>query len=58
MEKSAGEHPIVTLFSLLVGFKLAGILGAVLSVPVVITLYAILEEIFLNGSLSHDKTTS
>lgn len=44
MEKSAGITPVVTLLSLLIGFKLAGIVGALLSVPVVITLQVIIEE--------------
>jgi len=44
MEKSVGVNPIITLFSLIVGLKLAGIMGAILSVPVVITTQVLLEE--------------
>lgn len=46
MQKSAGINPIVTLLSLLIGFKVAGIVGAILSVPVVITSKVIIEEFF------------
>jgi len=44
MEKSAGISPVVTILALLVGFKVAGIVGAVLSVPVVITARVIIGE--------------
>lgn len=44
MEKSAGVTPIVTLLALAIGFKIAGILGVIISVPVVITLQVLLEE--------------
>lgn len=36
MEKSTGVSPIVTLISLAVGFRLAGIVGMMISIPVVI----------------------
>lgn len=38
MKKSVGISPVITLLALIVGFKLAGVAGAILSVPVVITL--------------------
>lgn len=44
MEKSANVSPIITLISLLIGFRLAGIPGAILSIPVVITTRVILNE--------------
>lgn len=44
MEKSAGINPIITLLSLIIGFRLAGAVGAVLSIPVVLTIAVILEE--------------
>lgn len=46
MQKSAGVHPIVTLFSLIVGFQIAGVVGAILSVPVVIVILVLLEEFY------------
>src|SRR5258708_3347886 len=38
MERSVGVSPIITLISLSIGLRLAGIVGVVLSVPVVLTL--------------------
>ena len=46
MEKSAGVHPLVTLLSLLIGFKIAGVMGALLSVPIVITIQVILGVVY------------
>ena len=48
MEKSAGVTPIVTLLALAVGFKLAGIAGVIVSVPVVITLQVLTKELALS----------
>lgn len=50
MQKSAGLNPIATLLSLAVGIRLAGILGALLSVPVVITLQILAKEYLLDRS--------
>ena len=44
MERSAGVSPVITLLSLVIGFKVAGILGAVLSVPIFITARVIASE--------------
>lgn len=44
MEKSIGISPIVILFALAVGFRLAGIVGVIISIPVVITLQVIIKE--------------
>jgi predicted PurR-regulated permease PerM len=44
MEKSAGVSPLVTLISLAVGARLAGIVGAIISVPVVITLQILAKK--------------
>jgi len=45
MQKSAGMSPIITLLSLVIGLKVAGVMGALLSVPVVITSQVLLEEL-------------
>lgn len=37
MQKSVGVNPLVTILSLAIGFKLAGIKGAVLAIPVYLT---------------------
>lgn len=50
MKKSVGLSPIITIFSLLVGSKLAGVAGAVLAVPVLL----IVQELIL--ALTGEKT--
>lgn len=44
MERSANVSPVVTLLSLVIGFRVAGIVGAILSVPIVITSRVIFSE--------------
>ncbi len=44
MEKSAGVSPLITLISLAIGARLAGIVGAIISVPVVITLQILVKK--------------
>lgn len=44
MEKSTGVSPIVVLISLAVGYRLAGIVGVVISVPVIIIIQTLIEE--------------
>lgn len=46
MKKAVGLNPLITLFSLLVGFKIAGLVGAVLAVPIVLVLIAIAPEVY------------
>lgn len=46
MSREAGVNPLVTIISLAVGFKLGGILGAVLAVPVVLLIQVIASEFF------------
>lgn len=45
MQESVGISPIVTLFALVVGFKIAGVAGAILAVPTAITLQVLGEEL-------------
>jgi len=44
MQKSVGVSPLVTLLAIVIGLKIAGVVGAILSVPVVITLEVIIKE--------------
>lgn len=44
MEKSVGVSPIVTLIAITVGARLAGFVGVIISVPVVITLQVLASE--------------
>ena len=46
MEKTVGITPVATLLALAVGFKVAGVVGVIMSVPVVITLQIIAKEYF------------
>ena len=52
MEKTVGLHPLVILFSVLIGFKLAGMFGAVLAVPVVAAASVIVEA-YIYGKQPH-----
>ena len=44
MEKSVGVSPIATLLSLAIGAKIAGVVGVLISVPVLITLQVFFKE--------------
>lgn len=44
MERSVGISPLVTLLALLIGFKIAGIVGILLSVPTAITIRVLLKQ--------------
>lgn len=45
MRKATGLPPIITLLALMIGGKLAGIVGAILAVPTVVILQVILQEV-------------
>ncbi len=47
MRKSVGFPPLVTIISLMVGGRLAGVMGAVLAVPVALTLQVLISEFVL-----------
>lgn len=44
-KKSVGFSPVVTIFALMVGGRLAGIIGAILAVPIVLVLQVILRTL-------------
>lgn len=46
MERTAGVNPLVTILSLAIGFKLGGIVGAILAVPVVLLIQVVASEMF------------
>ncbi len=46
MVKEAGVNPLITIISLAIGFKLGGIMGAVLAIPVVLLIQVIASEVF------------
>lgn len=46
MQKSVGLNPVITLIALIVGFKIAGVAGAMLCMPIVVSLQVALKEYF------------
>ncbi len=50
MEKTVGTSPLVVLLALLIGFKLAGVLGLLLAVPLAGAVTVVIAELF------HEKT--
>ncbi|PJE59945.1 MAG: AI-2E family transporter, partial [Candidatus Portnoybacteria bacterium CG10_big_fil_rev_8_21_14_0_10_44_7] len=46
MKKALGLNPVIIIIALLVGFKLAGILGMIVSVPLAAILSVFLKDIF------------
>jgi len=48
MQKSVGVNPMTTLLALAVGFRLAGIVGILVSIPAVITIQILGKEYFIN----------
>lgn len=46
MEKTVGTSPLVVLLALLIGFKLAGILGLLLAVPLAGAITVVIAELF------------
>lgn len=47
MQKSAGVNPVVTLLALSIGFRLQGIAGAIIAIPIVLALQVLVEEVFV-----------
>lgn len=47
MEKSVGVSPIITLVSLAIGARIAGVTGMIISIPSVITLQVLIKEYFV-----------
>ncbi len=46
MQKAVGLNPIISIVALLVGFKIAGVIGAILSIPVVTAISVFIKDIF------------
>ena len=51
MKKSIGFSPLVTLLSVMIGARFAGIVGAILAVPFVLVLKVIITEVFFQPSM-------
>ena len=52
MERTVGTSPLLVLVALLVGFKLAGILGLLLAVPLVSAITLILSEMYAHNEVN------
>jgi predicted PurR-regulated permease PerM len=48
MQKVAGVHPLVSILSLLVGFRILGSVGAILAIPIVICIQILIKNRHLN----------
>lgn len=46
MQKATGVNPLVTIVSLAIGFQMAGPLGAILAIPIVIVIHVVASEVF------------
>jgi predicted PurR-regulated permease PerM len=46
MKQSVGLNPLITIVTLLVGFRLGGAIGAVLSIPIFLVLKVVVTEIY------------
>ncbi|OGM00192.1 hypothetical protein A2501_01455 [Candidatus Uhrbacteria bacterium RIFOXYC12_FULL_57_11] len=49
MQKATGLNPIVSIVALLVGVKVGGLVGAVLSIPIATMAAVVLDDLFCNG---------
>lgn len=54
MQKTVGLNPIVSISVLLIGFNLAGIVGAVLSIPVATAISVFIQDMF-DGKQAREK---
>jgi len=52
MKKAVGLHPIAVILALLIGFKLGGVLGAVLSIPLATVASVFVGDLFEKDSLN------
>ena len=55
MEKAVGINPIVSIAVLMIGFQLAGIVGAILSIPVATAAGVIIKDVFDNKILENNQ---
>lgn len=54
MEKTVGTSPLVVLLSLLIGYKLAGILGVLLAVPLAGAITVVIKELYQDKNVQPD----
>jgi len=47
MEKTVGINPVISIIALLAGFKVAGIIGVILSIPIVVVISIFVKDILI-----------
>jgi len=47
MQRATGVHPIVTFLALLIGFRLAGVAGAIFSLPMILVAKVLFTDLFI-----------
>jgi predicted PurR-regulated permease PerM len=52
MKKATGVSPLVSIFALMVGFRLAGTSGAILAIPTVLVIQSISTQFFPGSFMS------
>ena len=55
MQKSVGLNPVVSLFALLVGFKVGGFIGALLAIPVATLIAVLVNDLIGEYDARHHK---
>lgn len=51
MAKETGVNPLVAILSLVIGFELAGVMGAILAIPTVILIQVVIVEVFASKGI-------
>lgn len=55
MRKVVGLNPVISIVALLIGFKIAGVAGAVLAIPVSTALLVVVKDVFEQKSISEKE---
>lgn len=55
MKRAIGINPLITILALIIGAKLYGVVGAILGVPVAVTIKIIISEFFINKISQNQK---
>lgn len=55
MQKTTGINPIVSISALLIGYKLAGILGAILGIPVATAISVFIKDLFDGREMAKEE---
>jgi len=57
MQKAVGLNPIVSIAVLLIGFKVAGVIGAILSIPVATAISVFIKDIFDSRGVEKEEAS-